>query len=839
MSVDPSDSATQSAEVPSEHTPAQGHGNGFEPTLAGDDPSPLGRDLLPDSDAVDKHRIVGRYRLLRELGKGGFGVVWQAEQTEPIRREVALKVIKAGMDSADIIARFEAERQTLALMDHPNIASVLDAGTAGGRPYFVMELVKGVPITDYCDQHRLTVRQRLELFILVCSAVQHAHQKAILHRDLKPSNILVAEVDGKPVPKVIDFGIAKALAGAQNIPFGNAQTLAGMVMGTPRYMSPEQAVDSADMDTRGDIYSLGVILYELLTGDTPLPQAILQRAAFEEVLRQVREVTPARPSSRATPVTAAVRAASLARGTEPARLYRVLRGDLDWITLKTLEKERERRYESATALAQDLDRYLRHEPVKASPPSRVYLLRKLVRRHRVAVAATSAIFILLLVGVVVSTAQARRAARAEMLAIERLQQAIAEKQRADAEAETAKTQTARATKAEALAVERLEQAVAEKKRADGEADTAKAVNEFLQMDLLRQAGSYSQSRRGAGAPNPDLTVRDALDRAATTVDSRFRDRPLVEAAIRATLGDTYLELGVLVDGRYQLEQALQLRTRELGPEHLDTLILRASVAEAMNRQGESAKAEEELRALLALHNRLHDPENPFFLRSRMALARSLTGQGKYAAAEVEYRALVVILQKMYGAEHSYTLENRMGLALALANQQKYAAAESEHREILVIMGTVFGPEHPSRILSQCNLALALNTQGRNSEAEEIYREILPVQERLLGAAHPHVQLTREGLGLALAGQGRHVESEPYFRQALSAYERLLGSEHADVLRTCYNLAFCLEAQGRRAEALELARTASRGHLQLLGKDSVATKKSQSLVDRLSAPPPKR
>ncbi len=380
------------------------------PTVTGDGSSPAKADLVGELGvtAISVKQpavIIGRYKLMKELGQGGFGMVWQAEQTEPIRREVALKIIKLGMDSREIIARFEAERQALALMDHPNIASVLDAGTTDkGRPYFVMELVKGVPITEYCDAHQLTIRQRLELFIPVCQAVQHAHQKAILHRDLKPSNILVTEVDGKPVPKVIDFGIAKALGSAPEdvMRASLALTQAGMVIGTPQYMSPEQAGARADMDTRSDIYTLGVILYELLTGDTPLPREALRKAAMDEVLRSIREAEPVRPSSRVVPISEAIRKTSTARGTEPTKLTRTLRGDLDWITLKALEKERERRYESASALAQDLERHLRNEPVEASPPSGLYRLRKLVRRNQLAVGAAAVITVLLVAGIAVS-----------------------------------------------------------------------------------------------------------------------------------------------------------------------------------------------------------------------------------------------------------------------------------------------------------------------------------------------------------------------------------------------------------------------------------------------------
>jgi serine/threonine protein kinase/Flp pilus assembly protein TadD len=327
-----------------------------------------------------------------------MGTVFLAEQSEPVRRRVALKVIKPGMDTAQVVARFEAERQALALMDHPNIAKVLDAGaTPAGRPYFVMERVDGVPITRYCDEKRLTPRQRLELFIPVCQAIQHAHQKGVIHRDLKPSNVLVTEVDGKPVPKVIDFGVAKAiepgLTGQSTI------THAGVLVGTPEYMSPEQAGASPDVDTRTDVHGLGVLLYELLTGTTPIDRASLTRAALNEVLRRVREEEPPKPSTRLSGTSERLPSVAAVRATEPARLARLVRGDLDWVVMKALEKDRARRYETANGLARDIQRYLDGDPVEAGPPSRLYRLRKFARKHRVVLVAVSAVVLALIVAV--------------------------------------------------------------------------------------------------------------------------------------------------------------------------------------------------------------------------------------------------------------------------------------------------------------------------------------------------------------------------------------------------------------------------------------------------------
>src|SRR5271165_146485 len=375
--------------------------------IVGDFPVP------PPMTEVSGIRI-GRYKLLQRLGEGGCGVVWMAEQEEPVRRRVALKIIKLGMDTREVIARFEAERQALAMMDHPNIARILDAGaTEAGRPFFVMELVRGIRITDYCDQSNLSTAQRLGLFSQVCHAVQHAHQKGIIHRDLKPSNILVTLHDGAAVPKVIDFGVAKATEG--RLTNRTLFTAFEQFIGTPAYMSPEQAeMSGIDIDTRSDIYSLGVLLYELLTGRPPFDPKSLVRAGLDEIRRIIREVEPPKPSTNLSTLADADRIViARLRGTDPARLSLLLRGDLDWIVMRCLEKNRSRRYDTPTALAADIARYLNDEPVVASPPSRFYRVGKFVRRNRLAAAAAASVALALVAGTVVSTWQAVRATRAE------------------------------------------------------------------------------------------------------------------------------------------------------------------------------------------------------------------------------------------------------------------------------------------------------------------------------------------------------------------------------------------------------------------------------------------
>src|SRR5262245_54229600 len=360
--------------------------------------------------------VIGPYKLLQQIGEGGMGTVFMAEQSEPVKRKVALKIIKPGMDSRQVIARFEAERQALALMDHVNIARVFDGGTTeNGRPYFVMELVHGVPITKYCDDNHLTPRQRLELFVLVCQALQHAHQKGIIHRDVKPSNVMITLYDGKPVPKVIDFGVAKATE--QKLTERTLFTQYGTMVGTLEYMSPEQAEMSAlGVDTRSDIYSLGVLLYELLTGSTPLTHTRVREASYAEILRVIKEEEPPRPSTRLCDSGEALASISANRHTEPAKLTKLVRGELDWIVMKCLEKDRNRRYETANGFAQDVQRYLADEPVQACPPSAGYRFRKFVRRNKGPVSAASLVALALVCAIIGSTWGLIRATDAEAAA---------------------------------------------------------------------------------------------------------------------------------------------------------------------------------------------------------------------------------------------------------------------------------------------------------------------------------------------------------------------------------------------------------------------------------------
>ena len=681
--------------------------------------------------------VIGRYHLLQRIGEGGMGEVWLAEQKEPVRRRVALKLVKAGMNTREVIARFESERQALALMDHPAIAKVLDAGsTSQGAPYFVMEYVAGVPITTYCDNHCLSTRDRLELFMRVCDGVQHAHQKAIIHRDLKPSNILVTEVDGKAMPKIIDFGVAKALT--QRLTANTMFTQVGDMIGTPEYMSPEQAYSSGeDIDTRTDVYSLGIIFYELLAGMPPLE---LRKVAFEEFLRRLREEDPPKPSTKLrTQDPATSTELARRRQTEPPALAKQMRGELDSIALKALEKDRSRRYGSPSDFAADIGRYLRNEPVLAVPPSLAYRARKFARRYRVALATACAFALVLIVAAVVSIRQGIRANR--------------------------------------------------------EAAVAQAVNDFLQSDLLAQASAYNQSK-----PDPNITVRTVLDRAAQRVNGRFDHEPEVEAAIRETIGQTYQELGQYAESRKQLERALGLYRQILGPRNAKTLKTINDLAHTARDQGKYSEAESLYDQSLPICRQVLGPEHPETLRAMTGLAATDSDQRKYTEAEGLYSQALEIGRRALGPDHSETLKAMNGLAGTYFAEGKYAQAESLFSQALETRRRVSGPEHPATLLALNNLGNTYEAEGKNAAAEDLYREALEVRRRVLGPEHPDTLYSATSLASVEISQAKYASAEVLFRQVVEAQRRVLGPEHPDTLYATHGLAVAYDDEGKYAEA---------------------------------------
>jgi serine/threonine protein kinase/Tfp pilus assembly protein PilF len=803
--------------------------------------------------------VIGPYKLLQQIGEGGMGTVFMAEQTHPVQRKVALKIIKPGMDSRQVIARFEAERQALALMDHPNIAKVLDAGTIGeardegrgarmrgegseatgeeeptsrpsplapplsplaSRPYFVMELVKGIPITQYCDQQHLTPRERLDLFIPVCQALQHAHQKGIIHRDLKPSNVMVCLYDGKPVPKVIDFGVAKATG--QKLTDKTMFTEFGQVVGTLEYMSPEQAeLNQLDIDTRSDIYSLGVLLYELLTGTTPLDRKRFKEGALLESLRIIREEEPQKPSTRLS--TTAERAAIAAnRGLEANKLSGLVRGELDWIVMTCLEKDRNRRYETANGLAMDVQRYLHDEAVRACPPSGWYRFRKFARRNKVALMAAAFIALALAVGTLVSTWQAVRATQAEASA------RLAEQEAAD--------DRDKAVRAEVKAKERRDQAVAaekkaiaEKHRADGETAIAKEVNEFL-YDLLRQADSYGQVHHGF-IPEPGLTVKEALNRAAARIGDRFKAQPRVEATIQLTIGVSLDAVGEARLALPHLERAVTLRKSELGPDHPETLT-------AMNSLGNAYSSADHAAEALALHEKTLErrratlgPYHADTLASVNNVAWCYLDAGRLADALPLLEQALPTARAKLGADHAITLYSMSFLASVYKEAGRPADALALHKETLRRRQTTLGPGHPLTLVSMNAVADVLRKTGPLAEAVRLAEEALTLHQAKLGPDHPLTLISMNNLGVTYSHAGRARDALPVLEECLKLQIAKLGPDHTSSLTTSNNLGGVYLDVGRLADGIPLLERTLNGRRAKLGPDHPRTlDSSNNLAD---------
>ena len=664
---------------------------------------------------------VGPYKLLEQIGEGGMGVVYMAEQCRPVQRTVALKLIKAGMDSRQVMARFAAEKQALALMDHPNIAKVLDAGVVGaasraaldvmtedahesparlagptGRQYFVMELVDGIPITQYCDAHRLSPRARLELFVQICQAVQHAHQKGIIHRDLKPSNVLVALCDGRPVPKIIDFGVAKATG--PKLTEATLVTELGQVVGTLEYMSPEQAdLDQTDVDTRSDIYSLGILLYELLTGTTPLERQRLKETSLLDGLRIIREEEPPRPSSRLT-ASEALPTIAANRGLEPKRLSAVIRGDLDWIAMKCLEKDRDHRYETASSLASDIERYLRDEPVLACPPSAAYRYRKFARKHRPTIAIAVAFATMLMVGVIVSTSLAIRASQA--------------------------TAEAKANEQRALENERAALANAEKARRAANAERKARQNVAVQR---QRAEAISKSLLSV-ARLPELArndrISEILARAAREVQEEFDDSP-TKGDLLHIIAESYYGLGLYREAVPLWEELRDYLVRTFGPDHPTTLAVSGNLAIAYKRAGRPDEA-----------HRLFEET---FERMRRKL----------------------------GADHQHTRITMIYLAESYRKRGRIDEALSLSEDALKIAKAKLKPDHPHTLWAKRNLAAAYMAAARSDEALPLYEEMLERRMAKLGPDHRQTRALMRKVATTYATHGRFAQAAGAFGRAFS------------------------------------------------------------------------
>ncbi len=743
---------------------------------------------------------IGHYKLLEQIGQGGFGTVWVAEQEKPVRRRVALKIINLGMDTKEVIARFEQERQALAMMEHPNIAKVFDAGASElGRPYFVMELVRGIKITEYCDQANLSTADRLQLFIAVCQAVQHAHQKGIIHRDLKPSNILVTLHDGVPVPKVIDFGVAKATQ-QQRLTDLTVYTQFEQMVGTPLYMSPEQAeMSGLDVDTRSDIYSLGVLLYELLTGRTPFDPETLMRQGLDEIRRAIREQEPQKPSTFVQTMALELRTTvARHRQAEAAKLVGLIRGDLDWIVMKAIEKDRNRRYETATGLAKDIERHLNNEPVRARPPSRAYQFQKLVRRNQLAVAATAAVMAALMIGLGAATWMffKERAARERAELAEGTQNQL----RLKAEAEEQKAEEARANEATM------------RDRAEAEAARSSQVAQFLQ-EMLKGVGP-------AKARGRDTTLlREILEKTAKRLEE-LKDQPAVEADLRATLGTVYSDLGEYPAAAAMHEEALGLRRKLFGNEHPQVAASMHALANVLADQGQRLEGEAMHREALAMRIKLFGKSHVDVAESFSSLAMVLRHQGKKVEAESTARQAFEICVQLFGEEHSRVAEAVHILAWSVHELERHAEAEALSRGELAIWRKLRGDDHPNVGWALGDLTLYLRAQGKLQEAEAALREALEIGRKQSEGDPTAAATFLRQLGYVLRDQGRPAEAEGVWQEELAIRRKVSGNDHPEVASTLQALAYSLYDQRKFSEAETVLREALRIRRARLGDDHV-------------------
>jgi serine/threonine protein kinase/tetratricopeptide (TPR) repeat protein len=669
-----------------------------------------------------------------------MGVVYLAEQFAPVKRRVAVKIIKLGMDTRQVMARFEAERQALAMMDHPSIAKVYDAGaTETGRPYFVMEYVKGVPITEYCDTHRLNNRQRLELFQEVCHGLQHAHQKGIIHRDIKASNILVAIHDNKPIPKIIDFGVAKATA--QRLTERTMFTEMGQLIGTPEYMSPEQAeMSGLDIDTRTDIYSLGVLLYELLVGALPFDSDTLRGAGLGEIQRIIRETDPPKASTRLSSLGDFQTTIAQSRSTDPSALRRQLKGDLDWIILKAMEKDRTRRYETVNGMAADIRRHLDKEPVLARPPSTTYKLQKMISRHKIGFVFTVSLAVLIMGFAFAMTVASARIA-------------------------------------------------AERDRAEEEADKATAINAFLQ-DTLGSANPIEGSDR-------DITVLEALETASDKIEEAFSNQPEVEVEVRHTIGVTYLRLGHYDRAEDMLKSALTVARKTYPPDHSELAAPLTSLAVLLHERGKLDEAEALYREALEIRQKHFGPEDEGAASILSNLGIVLQDKGDYEAAEVIFREILDIDRKLLGDDDLNVAIDLNNLGNVMRDKGDYEAGESYLREAISILQK---HEHPWVSVAMSNLGELMNRKGDYKAAQPIFEEALAIGLEQLGDKNQDVAKLQSRYGECLLRLGKYKEAEKKLLAALPILMDTLGESDARTKQTIGLTVELYEALKKKTEA---------------------------------------
>ncbi len=694
-------------------------------------------------DSVAQPEQVGPYKILERLAEGGMGVVYLAGQTEPVKRQVALKVIKPGMDTKQVIARFEAERQALAVMDHPNIAKVFDGGTTDeGRPYFAMEYVAGVSITEYCDMHRLTVSERLDLFEGVCQAVQHAHQKSVIHRDLKPSNILVAVQDGNPVPKVIDFGIAKAIG--PSLTEKTLHTQLGQLIGTPAYMSPEQAeMTGLDVDTRTDIYSLGVILYELLAGELPFEHRDLQ--GFGAIVT-LRDTEAPRPSLRFDTLGARKKGIADCRSTDPGTLAKRLKGDLDWIVMKAIEKDRTRRYDTANALLFEIRRYLNNEPVLARAPSVGYRMGKFVRRHKAGVAAGVVVAMAVVSGLALATVGMLRARSAERVAQQ-------------------------------------------------EAETARQVSDFL-------VGLFQLSDPTAARTN-EITAREILDRGAERIETELADQPLVQARMMATMGSAYRGLGRYESATPLLERALERLESLSGESDLEVANTKVALANLMIWKADYPRAESLNREALATYRQRLGDDHPAVVGTTQNLVFGfLRAQTNYDEAE-SLMLNILAKQRAVDLENEDQAATMDYLCWIYINKGDLDAAEAMCRDALQLRRKLLGSDNFDISISLHRMAVVFRQQGRYELALSTYQDALSMNQRLFGEDHPEMAYNLNDMAIIYRVIGEPETGLPYAREAVRIRRTLLRNDNPERSEALYNLAALLRDVGLSDEAADI------------------------------------
>ncbi len=736
--------------------------------------SGAGKPLEPSFPELDIYagKQIGPFQIVERIGKGGMGLVYLAKQKDLVQRQVAIKVIRPELATKSMLARFEAERRALAIMDHPNIARVLDAGqTEFGHPYFVMELVRGVPITTYCDRAQFSPMQRLELMVSVCNAVQHAHQKGIIHRDIKPSNVLVTEFDERPVPKIIDFGIAKAIDA--KFSEQSLHTDFGAVVGTLEYMSPEQAgFETLDIDTRSDVYSLGVLMYELLAGSTPIDRSQMQSIAFIELLRAIREVDPPRPSTRISSTDNAFRVAAN-RSIDLSRLQGYVRGDLDWIAMRALEKNRDRRYQTANDLSQEIQRFLQHEPVLAGPPTIRYRLSKFLRRNRSASIAMGLVLLSILVGSIATTIGWLESRRQYAIAV---------------------AAQGREREARELAEQRLRDAEAAREKEMEARETSDAVANFM-AEMLGRANPEVDGRT--------VTIADAFSRSVDKLNKEFTDRPFIRSKLLHSIGWTYVKLGLYQDAVAVLTKSFEVYQERFGANDKLAAGLLSNLATAYRVSGNTKKAIEIGEQSLAAWASAPDarPSDQTATKVNLATSYKLAGDLK-RSIELQESCHIEYANRL-GPKHRDTLSSLSDLASAYSASGRLKDAKSAYETAREAFIETVGSEDLDTLRVSNNLGSVMNQLGRPDEAIPLLEETLVLRQKMLGEMHSHTTSTVNNLAMSYKLTNQLEKATLLFQANLAIRKKALGPTHIQTLKAMNNLGGALFSGGKTDEGIKL------------------------------------